>query len=86
MTDWRTIRIPEEDFERHNAEREAMDLTWAEYIDAESPEFVEMVVERRDELRKALALGEAADEQRLDADTVRGIVREEVRRAIMENV
>jgi hypothetical protein len=33
-----TIKIPREDYERHNERREAANLTWAEYIDGGAPD------------------------------------------------
>lgn len=38
MTDWRTIRIPEDDFEEHRELKEQLGLDWAEYIAGQSPE------------------------------------------------
>jgi hypothetical protein len=35
MVDWKTIRIPEDDFKRHNKQRKELGLTWAEYINGE---------------------------------------------------
>lgn len=69
MTDWRTIRIPEEVFQRHNRNRKELGVTWAEYMDSEAPEYTlaeEIVTISRDELRKIVrneiqkALHEAA--------------------------
>jgi mannitol-1-phosphate/altronate dehydrogenase len=41
MTDYGTIKIPREEYERHNDRREDMDLTWAAYIDGEAPDTVD---------------------------------------------
>jgi len=38
MTDYGTIKIPHDEYERHNEQRQDMDLTWAEYIDGQAPE------------------------------------------------
>jgi hypothetical protein len=38
MTDYGTIKIPREEYERHNERRQELDQTWAEYIDGEAPE------------------------------------------------
>ena len=38
MTDYATLKIPREDFERHNARRKQMDITWTAYIDGQAPE------------------------------------------------
>lgn len=37
MTDYGTIKIPREEYERHNERREEMGVTWAAYIDGEAP-------------------------------------------------
>jgi len=37
MTDYGTVKLPREDYERHNDRRQSMGLTWAEYVDGESP-------------------------------------------------
>lgn len=42
MTDWKSLRIPADDFERHNSRRKEMELTWQEYIDGEAPEYVDL--------------------------------------------
>lgn len=38
MAEYGNIRIPREDFERHNQRREDMGLTWAEYMEGQAPE------------------------------------------------
>lgn len=38
MTARKTIKLPEEAYERHNERRREMGLTWAEYIDGQAPE------------------------------------------------
>ena len=37
MTDYGTIKIPQDAYERHNKQRKELRLTWAEYIDGEAP-------------------------------------------------
>lgn len=37
MVDYSNIRIPEDDFERHNERRKDMGLTWLEYVDGAAP-------------------------------------------------
>ena len=32
------IKVPEEDYERHNERRKEMGVTWAEYVDSQAPE------------------------------------------------
>jgi len=46
-----TIKIPEEDGERHNERRKKLGLSWVEYIDGQSPD-LEAMMRRviRDEL------------------------------------
>lgn len=60
MSDRTSIVIPREDFERHNARRNELGLTWVEYLDGEAPDFgtldeddVRRIV--REELREAFA-------------------------------
>lgn len=36
MTDYGTIKIPREKFEKHNERRKGLDLSWPEYLDKES--------------------------------------------------
>lgn len=47
-----TIKLPEEEYEKHNERRQEMGLSWAEYIDGQSPE-IESVV--RKAIREELA-------------------------------
>lgn len=35
--EWKTIRIPEEDFDEHNKRRKDLGVTWAEYIEGVAP-------------------------------------------------
>jgi hypothetical protein len=37
MTDYGTIKIPKDEYDHHNEQRKEMNLTWAEYINGESP-------------------------------------------------
>jgi len=47
----RTVKLPEDDYERHNEQRKEMGLTWAEYIDGESPDLEDTIRRAvRDEL------------------------------------
>lgn len=39
----KTLKLPEEDYERHNEKRKELGLTWAEYIDGQAPEIEETV-------------------------------------------
>lgn len=56
MTPRKTIKLPEEAYERHNECRQEMGLTWAEYIDGEAPEL-------EDTLRRVIR-GELKDDDR----------------------
>lgn len=38
MTDYGTIKIPQDAYERHNERRKEMGLSWAEYIDKQAPD------------------------------------------------
>jgi len=38
MTEYGTIKLPREEYERHNEQRKANGQTWAEYIDGQEPE------------------------------------------------
>lgn len=50
----KTIKLPEEEYERHNERRQELGLTWAEYIDGQSPELEETLREViREELDNA---------------------------------
>ena len=47
----KNIKLPEEEYEKHNERRQEMGLTWAEYIDGQAPELEETV---RNAVRKEL--------------------------------
>jgi len=38
MTEYGTIKLPREEYERHNDRRQDLGLTWAAYIDGQAPE------------------------------------------------
>lgn len=38
-----TIKLPEEQYEKHNERRKEMGLSWSEYIDGQSPQLEEMM-------------------------------------------
>jgi len=38
-----TIKLPEEEGERHNKRRKEMGLSWSEYIDGQSPDLESMI-------------------------------------------
>lgn len=45
MTDYGTIKIPEDEYREHNKRRQNMGLTWAEYIDGQAPDLPELSVD-----------------------------------------
>jgi len=36
----KTVKLPENEYEKHNAQRKEMGLTWAEYIDGQAAKLV----------------------------------------------
>lgn len=48
MPNNKTIKIPAEDWNRHNERRQEMGLTWNEYIDGEAPEYIEEEAHQRE--------------------------------------
>lgn len=49
----KTVKLPEDEYKRHNKKRQEMGLTWSEYIDGQAPE-LEDTIRRvvRDELKR----------------------------------
>ena len=39
----KTIKLPEDEYERHNEKRKEMGLSWAEYIDGQSPDLEDTI-------------------------------------------
>lgn len=39
----KNIKLPEEEYDRHNERRQEMGLTWSEYINGESPDLESMM-------------------------------------------
>jgi hypothetical protein len=39
----KTVKLPEDDYERHNEQRKEMGLSWPEYIDGQAPGLEETV-------------------------------------------
>lgn len=35
----KTLKLPEDEYERHNERRKELGLSWAEYIDGQAPEY-----------------------------------------------
>lgn len=43
MSERKNIKLAADDYERHNARRKEMGLTWAEYIDGQAPDLEETI-------------------------------------------
>lgn len=69
MADKGTIRIPRDEFERHNEQRKANGQTWVEYLNSEAPERVD-VDTLIDDLGAA-AGGPGVDDSKIAAAVVR---------------
>ena len=88
MTDYGTIKIPRDEYEKHNEKRQAAGLTWAEYLNEEAArpgpdaDIAEEVRELRREIRNGSEVGtdELAREvaRQLDYAQVAGQVADEV--------
>lgn len=39
----KNIKLPEEKYEKHNERRQELGLTWAEYIDGQSPDLEDTI-------------------------------------------
>jgi hypothetical protein len=39
----KTLKLPEEEYDRHNEQRKEMGLSWAEYIDGQAPDMEETI-------------------------------------------
>ena len=50
-----TIKIPRDDFERHNAKRKNLGESWAQYIDGQAPNGVEVDINEEDLARAVSA-------------------------------
>jgi len=63
MTDYGTIKLPRDEYERHNERRKENGQTWAEYVDGEAPDgatdaaLVEAIEDRLDALEHDAASG-----------------------------
>ncbi len=63
MVDRSNIKLPEDDYERHNERRKSMGLTWAEYIDGQAPDVEERKADALETIAGALLLRESDDRQ-----------------------
>jgi hypothetical protein len=53
VSDRANIKLPRETYERHNERRQELGMTWAEYLDSDSPELEETIRRVvREELQK----------------------------------
>jgi len=57
------IKLPEEDFERHNERRKELGQTWAEYLDGQAPDVEERKAEALETIAGALLMSESDDRQ-----------------------
>lgn len=49
----KTLKLPEDDYDRHNEQRKKMGLSWPEYIDGQAPDLEETLREViRDEMER----------------------------------
>lgn len=80
MTEWKSIRIPKDDFEHHNEKRQELGLTWAEYIASMEPDLPSLEPEE-------WVVNFDPDDIRgfpVNYDRIREIVREETRQVLEE--
>jgi len=72
----RTIKIPEDVFERHNERREEAGATWADWIDGQAPNHLERqadAFERQADALEVIAgtlLLRASDDRQLNAEAL----------------
>jgi hypothetical protein len=75
MTDYGTIKIPRDDYARHNDRRQDLGLSWAEYIDGEAPDVRNSAEVNPDEIAKRVVehtdIDSAADAEELAAEVAR---------------
>ncbi len=70
------IKLPEEEFERHNERRKELGQTWAEYLDGNAPDHQERMLEVQERQADALEtiagalLMELSDDRQLNAETL----------------
>jgi hypothetical protein len=70
MTDYGTIKLPRDEYERHNNRRQDLGLTWAEYIDGAAPQ---TDIPDADELASAIVAAMDTEALGMDAE---GLVRD----------
>lgn len=71
MTNYGTIKLPREAYERHNDRRQEMGLTWQEYVDGEAPEAAEVSLSDGDIQEIINRIAATADgEGRVDSDAL----------------
>lgn len=64
-----TIKIPREDFERHNTKRKTLGESWAEYIDGQAPDGFELSDDDIQHIINEIA-ATADGEGRVDSDAL----------------
>jgi len=65
MTDYGTIKIPRDEYERHNERRKVNGQSWVEYIDGQAPESASVEVDYAEiERRCGRAVGDVLEAQR----------------------
>ena len=53
MTDYKPIKVPKEDFERHKQRKQELGVSWAEYVEGQAPESrSELIEEIREQLER----------------------------------
>ena len=84
MADKGTIRIPRDEFEKHNARRKENNQTWVEYLNGEAPERVD-VDALIDDLGAA-AGGPSVDDSEIAAAVVRQFDYAELSKRVADEV
>lgn len=69
MTNYGTIKLPRDEYERHNERRQEMGLSWADYVDGESPQHdIPNSAEIAEAVVDALDMGDPEDRAGPDFD------------------
>jgi len=58
-----TIKLPEDDYERHNERRKSLGLTWSEYLDGNAPDVEERKADALETIAGTLLMSESDDRQ-----------------------
>jgi len=54
MVDRSNIKLPEDEFERHNERRKELGQTWSQYLDGQAPDHQERMIELQERQADAL--------------------------------